>query len=62
MGKKTSEPVTTPRPLDDGSGWCVEVTWPDGSVERVGDFGLESTARDWIANEFRAYFKHRLGH
>lgn len=37
-----------PRPLPDGTGWCVEVTWPDGRVAVVGTFGLESTARDWI--------------
>jgi hypothetical protein len=37
-----------PRPLSDGTGWCVEITWSDGGVEIVGTFGLESTARDWI--------------
>lgn len=60
MRKQTSDPRLTPRPLPDGSGWFVEVKWPDGSIERVGDFGLKSTARDWIARDFRTYFKDRL--
>jgi hypothetical protein len=37
-----------PRPLPDGSGWCVDITWTDGRVEVVGTFGSKGTARDWI--------------
>ena len=60
VAETKNRPAVAARPLKDGSGWCVEVAWPDGSVDRVGDFGLESTARDWIAGEFRTYFKDRL--
>lgn len=60
MAKGDLDPVVTPRALEDGSGWFVEVVWPDGTIERIGDFALESTARDWIAHEFRTYFKDRL--
>jgi hypothetical protein len=46
-----------PQPLQDGSGWCVEVTWWDGSVEHIVTFGLETTARDWIKWEAPAFFR-----
>jgi hypothetical protein len=48
-----------PQPLPDGSGWCVRVTWADGRVERVGTFGLESTARDWIEWEAPKFLRGR---
>jgi len=38
----------TTRPLMNGSGWYVEVTRRDGAVERIGTFGSETTARDWV--------------
>jgi hypothetical protein len=37
-----------PRPLEDGPGWCVELTRHDGRVERIGTFGAKATAQDWI--------------
>lgn len=36
------------RPLPDDSGWCVEIRWPDGRLEVIGTFDLQSTAKDWI--------------
>lgn len=45
-----------PQPLQDGSGWYVEVTWSDGAVEHIGTFGLESTARDWIEWDAAKFF------
>jgi hypothetical protein len=36
------------KPLNDGSGWYVEVSWSNGRVEHVGTFGSDTTARDWI--------------
>ena len=45
-----------PHLLSDGSAWYIEVTWPNGRVERIGDFGSETTARDWIAWESDSYF------
>jgi hypothetical protein len=62
MAEDTSRPALRVRPLKDGSGWYVEMTWPDGRIERIGDFGLESTARDWIAFEFPAYFRSKIAH
>jgi hypothetical protein len=44
------------QPLQDGSGWCVEVTWSDGVVEHIGTFGLESTARDWVEWDAAQFF------
>ncbi|HML12920.1 MAG TPA: hypothetical protein VK456_06410 [Xanthobacteraceae bacterium] len=48
-----------PRPLHDGSGWCVEITWSDGSIETVGTFGAESAARDWIEWEAPRFLRAR---
>jgi hypothetical protein len=50
----------TPQALADGSGWCVEVTWSDGNVERIGTFGCESTARDWIEWDAPRFFRNAL--
>jgi hypothetical protein len=50
------------RPRDDGSAWYVEVAWPDGRIDRIGDFGLETTARDWIVHEFPSYLRAKLTH
>jgi len=50
------------RPFEDGSGWCVEYTWPDGRIEKIGTFGSEATARDWLENEFDKYFREKLAH
>lgn len=47
-----------PKPLADGSGWCVEITRSDGSVEQIGMFGLESAARDWIEWEAPRFFRN----
>jgi hypothetical protein len=48
-----------PQPLHDGSGWCVEITWSDGSIETVGTFGAESTARDWIEWDAPRFLRKR---
>ena len=50
-----------PQPLEDGAGWCVEITWSDGSVEKVGTFGCESTARDWIEWDAPKFLRNRAG-
>jgi hypothetical protein len=44
----------------DGSGWYVEVIWPNGQVEHIDRFGSVSTARDWIAHELPSYFRDQL--
>jgi hypothetical protein len=54
---KQRQPKATVRPMPDGSGWYVEVVWPNGRVERVDRFGSVSTARDWICRELPSYFK-----
>ena len=51
-----------PWPLKDGSGWYVEVTLPDSHVVRVGHFGLETTAQDWIDSEAAGYVRDVLAH
>jgi hypothetical protein len=55
-------PKARPRALEDGSGWYVELTWPDGRIEQVVTFGLESTARDWIDHELLAFVRSKLAH
>jgi hypothetical protein len=50
------------RPFEDGSGWCVEFTWPDGRIEKIGTFGSEASAQDWVEHEFEKYFQEKLAH
>ena len=52
-----SRPKLRPRACDDGSAWYVDITWPDGRSEQIGDFGLEATANDWIAWEAASYLR-----
>ncbi len=57
-----STPTLRPRPLRDGSAWYVELTWPDGRVEHIGDFGSKTTACDWIEHDFPSFFRDKLTH
>jgi hypothetical protein len=40
-------PTLTPRPLDGGEGWYVQIDWSDFS-EQVGAFVSRAEAVDWI--------------
>jgi hypothetical protein len=51
-----------PRPLEDGSGWYVELTWHDGRVEHIGTFGAQATAQDWIDWDFPKFFRNQLAY
>jgi hypothetical protein len=51
-----------PQPLEDGSGWCVELTRHDGHVEHICTFGSETSAQDWIDWEFPKFFRDKLAH
>jgi hypothetical protein len=62
MAEGCSKPKLRPRPRKDGSAWYVEITWPDGRIVHIGDFGSGTTANDWIAWEFPAYFRSKLAH
>ena len=55
-------PKATPKPLRDGTGWYVEIIWSDGETEHVGDFGLESTAWDWIERDLPGYLRGQNTH
>jgi hypothetical protein len=57
-----SMPAARICPLKDGSGWYVELWWPDGRIERVGDFGSETTAKDWIEWELAASLRNFRTH
>jgi hypothetical protein len=48
MAKDYSKPTFTQRLYGDGSGYLVEVEWPDGFTQHVEDFGSESEALEWI--------------
>jgi hypothetical protein len=43
-------PTLTPRPLDGGIGWYVQVDWPNFS-EQVGAFTSRAEAEEWIEHE-----------
>jgi len=60
--RQPKRPIPRPRicPFEDGSGWAVEFTWPDGRLEKIGTFGSEATARDWLEHEFETYFREKL--
>jgi hypothetical protein len=49
-------PYLTPRPLEDGSGWYVEVQWIGRPMERLGRFAIYAEASDWIMLQSAAYF------
>lgn len=51
-----------PHPLQDGSGWCVELMRHDGRVEQICTFGSETSAQDWIDWEFPKFFRDKLAH
>ena len=45
--------------LGDGQRWIVEVDWPDGTIEQVGEFQHRSEATDWISNQSEAWLQER---
>ena len=45
--------------LGDGQRWVVEVDWPDGTIEQVGEFQRQSEAADWITNQSEAWLQER---
>ena len=45
--------------LGDGQRWVVEVDWPDGTIEQVGEFQRQSEATDWITNQSEAWLQER---
>jgi hypothetical protein len=45
--------------LGDGQRWMVEVDWPDGTIEQVGEFQHQSEATDWISNQSEAWLQER---
>jgi hypothetical protein len=56
-----NKPDLMPCELKDGSGWCVAVTWPNGSEEQVNGFRSELAAADWIKRESAAWLqKHPM--
>jgi hypothetical protein len=59
MAQKPSAPQLTPSEYKDGRGWYVVATGENGVAENVGDFALDSEAKDWIARKSIAYFKAR---
>jgi hypothetical protein len=50
-----------PRPLQVGSDWYVQVTWPDGEVERVSGFRTEAEAKEWIDTRYRKWLLSQIG-
>jgi hypothetical protein len=56
-------PAFAPRPEKTGRGWCILVTWPDGTQEQVCGFGSQAEANDWIKMEAYTWLqlhpKHR---
>jgi hypothetical protein len=57
MAKNNSRPTFKPKPFMDGSGWHVDVEWPDGVIRHVDDFGSGSEAREWIAKKSQAWLQ-----
>jgi len=58
--KESSGPTAKPKPLKDGSGWYVKVTWPDGRVDLFDKFGSETMARDWIERDLPSFFRNKV--
>ena len=59
MTTKPTRPMFKPLPFKDGSGWRVEVQWPNGSTQHVDDFNSDYEACDWISNGSAAWLlKH----
>jgi hypothetical protein len=60
MNSKLPGPTFKPRAFKDGSGWHVEVEWPDGTTQHVDDFGSEAEAGDWIARKSEQWIEKHL--
>jgi hypothetical protein len=49
-------PYLTPRRLESGSGWYVEVQWLQRGPEKIGHFGTFAEACAWMNLEASSYF------
>jgi hypothetical protein len=49
------------REVDDGSGWSVLVTLPNGLSRRVDAFKTEQEAKSWIRRDSAAWLKRTEG-
>ncbi len=55
-----SNPTFEPHKTEDGTGYYILVTWPDGRTERTGGlFKDETAALDWIRLGSRAWIARR---
>jgi hypothetical protein len=58
--KERSNPTFEPHKAEDGTGYYVLVTWPDGGMDRIGGlFKDETAALDWIRVGSRAWIARR---
>jgi hypothetical protein len=59
MATEPTRPMFKPLPFKDGSGWRVEVRWPDGTTQHVDDFQRDYDACDFISHRSLAWLlKH----
>jgi hypothetical protein len=55
-----SDPTFEPQKAEDGRGYFILVTWPDGRTERLaGTFKDETAALDWIRVGARTWIAQR---
>jgi hypothetical protein len=52
-----SRPTFRTKELKHGSGWYVEVEWPDGMPEQVTGFKSEIEAHGWITRESEEWLR-----
>jgi hypothetical protein len=57
------QPVPTvklnPQPLKVGDEWYIVAAYPSGQEERIIGFKTEVAAKDWIANDSKAWRRRR---
>ncbi len=60
MARKRSNLTFEPHKTEDGTGYYILVTWPDGRTARIGGlFKDETAALDWIRLGSRAWIAQR---
>jgi hypothetical protein len=57
MANDLNRPIIEPWALDDGSGFYVAITWPDGYEEHVNGFWSFDDAQNWIISESKGWLR-----
>jgi hypothetical protein len=57
-------PSVRPKPVfyiveSDDDRWCVEVEWPDGTIERIDTFKAHLDAVHWVTTQSHEWLQER---